>query len=154
MRFTGRPRLRSYLVEHLGDVGAVLVVDETGDLKQGVRTVGVQPSTPGTAGRIENAQVAVYLTYAIDAGHAFIDRAPYLPPHPVPLRILVRVAGKRWTVEDSFQTGKGLTGLDQHQVRGPRGTAGRSWRCSLTLSSLRSLSPNAPMNLRSRNGLR
>ena len=46
---------------HLGDADAVLVVDETGDLKKGVRTVGVQRQYTGTAGRIENAQVAVYL---------------------------------------------------------------------------------------------
>ncbi|MBB4689600.1 IS701 family transposase [Amycolatopsis jiangsuensis] len=262
-----RDDLRDYVTEHLGDTGAVLVVDETGDLKKGVHTVGVQRQYTGTAGRIENAQVAVYLTYATDTGHAFIDRALYLPkswttdpdrcadtgipattvfatkpalartmigraldagvrarwvagdevygadpglradlekrgvgyvlaigcdrrvstpagvlradgvaarlpkhvwqrlsagagakghryydwafadidlgeadghrwllirrnrttgelafyrcysPEPMPLRILVQVAGRRWTVEESFQTAKGLTGLDQHQAR-------------------------------------
>jgi SRSO17 transposase len=71
--------LRDFVVEHLGDVGAVLVVDETGDLKKGTHTVGVQRQYTGTAGRIENAQVAVYLTYATDRGHAFLDRALYLP---------------------------------------------------------------------------
>ncbi len=55
------------------------MVDETGDLKKGVHTVGVQRQYTGTAGRIENSQVAVYLTYATRAGHAFIDRALYLP---------------------------------------------------------------------------
>jgi hypothetical protein len=74
-----RDDLRGYVVEHLGDAGAVLVVDETGDVKKGVHTVGMQRQYTGTAGRIENAQVAVYLTYATDAGHAFIDRALYLP---------------------------------------------------------------------------
>jgi SRSO17 transposase len=74
-----RDDLRDYVVEHLGDPGAVLVVDETGDLKKGTDTVGVQRQYTGTAGRIENAQVAVYLTYATDRGHAFIDRALYLP---------------------------------------------------------------------------
>ncbi len=58
---------------------AVLVVDETGDLKKGTGTVGVQRQYTGTAGRIENAQVAVYLVYATDAGHAVIDRELYLP---------------------------------------------------------------------------
>jgi SRSO17 transposase len=48
----------------------VLVVDETGDLKKGRQSVGVQRQYTGTAGRIENAQVAVYLVYASDAGHA------------------------------------------------------------------------------------
>ena len=57
----------------------MLVVDETGDLKKGTNTVGVQRQYTGTAGRVENAQVAVYLTYAAPAGHAFIDRALYLP---------------------------------------------------------------------------
>jgi hypothetical protein len=57
----------------------VLVVDETGDLKKGDQSVGVQRQYTGTAGRIENAQVAVYLTYAAPRGHALIDRALYLP---------------------------------------------------------------------------
>ena len=57
----------------------MLVVDETGDLKKGIHTVGVQRQYTGTAGRIENAQVGVYLVYAATAGHAFIDRALYLP---------------------------------------------------------------------------
>ncbi|WP_328609589.1 IS701 family transposase [Amycolatopsis sp. NBC_00345] len=270
-----RDDLRDYVTEHLGDTGAVLVVDETGDLKKGVHTVGVQRQYTGTAGRIENAQVAVYLTYATDTGHAFIDRALYLPkswtadpgrrtdagipddtafatkpalattmigraldagvraqwvagdevygadpslrknlekrgvgyvlaigrdrrvstpagvlradgvaarlpkhvwqrlsagtgakghryydwafadidtdetdghrwllirrhrttgelafyrcyaPEPVPLQVLVHVAGRRWTIEESFQTSKGLTGLDQHQVR--RWTSWHRW---------------------------
>jgi len=74
-----RDDLRDYLVEHLGDPEAVLVVDETGDLKKGTTTVGVQRQYTGTAGRIENAQVAVYLLYATDAGHALIDRELYIP---------------------------------------------------------------------------
>ena len=74
-----RDDVRDYLVEHLGDPGAVLVVDETGDLKKGITTVGVQRQYTGTAGRIENAQVAVYLVYATDAGHGVIDRELYLP---------------------------------------------------------------------------
>jgi SRSO17 transposase len=74
-----RDDLRDYLVEHLGDPEAVLVIDETGDLKKGSQSVGVQRQYTGTAGRIENAQVAVYLVYATDAGHAMIDRELYLP---------------------------------------------------------------------------
>lgn len=74
-----RDDLRHYVTEHLGDPGAVLVVDETGDVKKGAQTVGVQRQYTGTAGRIENAQVAVYLTYAAPAGYAFIDRELYLP---------------------------------------------------------------------------
>src|SRR3954454_10935465 len=71
--------LRDYVVDHLGDPGAVLVIDETGDLKKGTHTVGVQRQYTGTAGRIENSQVAVYLTYAGTRGHALIDRELYLP---------------------------------------------------------------------------
>ena len=265
-----RDDLRDYVVDALGDAGAILVVDETGDVKKGTATVGVQRQYSGTAGRIENSQVAVYLTYAAPRGHALIDRALYLPkswtedparcqdagiphdqsgfatkpalattlisravaakvpaawvagdevygadprlraairghhlgyvlaiaanrrvpthagpvrvdalpalipahawqrhsagagahgprlyswawfrllgeddtdtgvhhllirrnddtgelaylrcysPHPVPLRTLVSVAGQRWRIEESFQSAKGLTGLDQHQVR-------------------------------------
>jgi SRSO17 transposase len=74
-----RDDLRAYVVEHLGDPEAVLVVDETGDLKKGPATVGVKRQYTGTAGRIENAQVAVYLVYASSSGHAVIDRELYLP---------------------------------------------------------------------------
>jgi SRSO17 transposase len=282
-----RDDVRSYVVEHLGQDGAVLVVDETGDLKKGTTTVGVQRQYTGTAGRVENAQVAVYLVYATNAGHAVIDRELYLPrswtndpqrcqaagipsevgfatkpqlatamicraldagvpagwvtgdevyganpglraelearqigyvlavgcdhrvgfggttqradallrqvparawqqiscgtgakgdrlyqwaflrldhhdqaaacgqagthwllirrnhktgelafyrcytPHPVPLGMLVRVAGSRWRIEECFQTGKGLCGLDQHQVR-----RWRSWYRWATLAML------------------
>ena len=281
-----RDDLRDYLVEHLGDPEAVLVIDETGDVKKGASTVGVQRQYTGTAGRIENAQVAVYLVYATGAGHALIDRELYLPrcwiddpdrcraagipdqvgfatkpalatqmltrtldagvpaawvtgdevdgadpmlraepeargvgyvlavacdhpmvaagnpyradallrcvparawqcvsagrgarghrlydwafirldhngpapggqagnhwllvrrnhktgelafyrcfmPRPVPLATLVRVAGRRWTIEERFQTGKGLCGLDQHQVR-----RWRSWYRWTTLAML------------------
>ena len=74
-----RDDLRGYVLEHFADPGAVLVVDETGDLKKGTATVGTQRQYTGTAGRTENAQVAVYLAYAAPAGSAFIDRALYLP---------------------------------------------------------------------------
>jgi SRSO17 transposase len=74
-----RDDLRDYVITHLGDGNAVLVVDETGDVKKGVCTVGVQRQYTGTAGRIENAQVAVYVTYAGARGHALIDRELYLP---------------------------------------------------------------------------
>ena len=281
-----RDDLRDYVVEHLGDPEAVLVVDETGDLKKGTATVGVKRQYTGTAGRIENAQVAVYLVYASSSGHAVIDRELHLPrswtddperlqaagvpseigfatkpalaqamicraldagvpagwvagdevyganpglraelearqigyvlavacdhrvrvggttqradallrrvparawqqvscgkgakghrlydwafvrldhdgsapdgqagkhwlmvrrnhttgelafyrcftPRPLPLAVLVHVAGRRWTVEERFQTGKGLVGLDQHQVR-----RWRSWYRWATLAML------------------
>jgi SRSO17 transposase len=74
-----RDDLRDWLVEHLGDPGAVLVVDETGDRKKGAHTVGVARQYTGTAGKVDNAQVAVDLTDASDAGHGVIDRELYLP---------------------------------------------------------------------------
>jgi SRSO17 transposase len=74
-----RDDLRAFVLEHLADDQAVLVMDETGDLKKGTHTVGVQRQYTGTAGRIENSQVAVYLTYTSRYGHAGIDRALYLP---------------------------------------------------------------------------
>jgi SRSO17 transposase len=74
-----RDDLRDYVVEALGSPEAILVLDETGDVKKGAATVGVQRQYTGTAGRIENSQVAVFLTYAAPRGHALIDRALYLP---------------------------------------------------------------------------
>ena len=74
-----RDDVRGYVAEKLADPAGVLVVDETGDVKKGTATAGVQRQYTGTAGRIENAQVAVYLTYAGRAGHALIDRRLYLP---------------------------------------------------------------------------
>ena len=71
--------LRGFVAQHLGDPYAVLTVDESGDLKKGEHTVGVQRQYTGTAGRIENAQVTAYLAYASRGGHALIDRELYLP---------------------------------------------------------------------------
>jgi SRSO17 transposase len=74
-----RDDLRDYVVEHLGDPGAVLVLDETGFLKKGIRSAGVQRQYTGTAGKHENCQVAVFLAYAAPGGVALIDRELYLP---------------------------------------------------------------------------
>src|SRR4051812_49460827 len=74
-----RDDLKDYVVEHLGDEKAVLVLDETGFVKKGTHSVGVKRQYSGTAGRIENCQVAVFLGYASRQGRALIDRALYLP---------------------------------------------------------------------------
>ncbi|GLW74687.1 transposase [Kitasatospora phosalacinea] len=74
-----RDDIRAFVVDHLRDEEAVLVVDETGDLKKGTASVGVQRQYTGTAGRIENSQVAVYLVYSATAGHTAIDRRLYIP---------------------------------------------------------------------------
>jgi SRSO17 transposase len=76
---TVRDDLRDYVVETLGDAEAVLVLDETGFLKKGTHSAGVARQYTGTAGRIENAQVGVFLAYASRHGTAFLDRALYLP---------------------------------------------------------------------------
>jgi len=74
-----RDDLRGYVIEHLGDDAAVLVVDETGFLKKGTKSAGVARQYSGTAGRIDNCQVGVFLAYATPAGRTFIDRELYLP---------------------------------------------------------------------------
>jgi SRSO17 transposase len=74
-----RDDLRAYVVEHLGDPAAVLVVDETGFLKKGTTSVGVQRQYSGTAGKVDNCQLGVFLAYASSRGRAFIDRELYLP---------------------------------------------------------------------------
>ena len=74
-----RDDLRAYVVEHLGHPRAVLVVDETGFLKKGTKSAGVQRQYSGTAGRVENCQVGVFLAYTGPTGRAFLDRELYLP---------------------------------------------------------------------------
>ncbi len=74
-----RDDLRAYVVDHLGDPDAVLIVDETGFLKKGDQSVGVQRQYSGTAGRIENCQIGVFLAYHAARGRTLLDRALYLP---------------------------------------------------------------------------
>jgi SRSO17 transposase len=74
-----RDDLRAHVVEHLGDPSAVLVVDETGFLKKGITSVGVQRQYSGTAGKVDNCQLGVFLAYASAKGRAMIDRELYLP---------------------------------------------------------------------------
>jgi SRSO17 transposase len=74
-----RDALRPYVVEHLGVPEAVLVVDETGFLKKGQQSAGVARQYSGTAGRVENCQIGVFLAYATPQGHLLLDRELYLP---------------------------------------------------------------------------
>jgi SRSO17 transposase len=74
-----RDQLRGYVSEHLGEEGAILIVDETGFIKKGQKSVGVKRQYTGTAGKTENCQVGVFLSYASGRGQAFIDRELYLP---------------------------------------------------------------------------
>jgi SRSO17 transposase len=74
-----RDDLLAYVAERLGDPGGVLIVDESGFLKKGVKSAGVARQYSGAAGRIENCQVGVFLGYATAKGRALLDRALYLP---------------------------------------------------------------------------
>jgi SRSO17 transposase len=75
----GRDELCRYLLEHIGEVDAVLVIDDTGFLKKGQHSAGVAHQSSGTAGRIDNCQIGVFLAYTSRHGHTLLDRAFYLP---------------------------------------------------------------------------
>lgn len=74
-----RDIVRDYVIENLGAEDAVLVIDETGFLKQGKASCGVARQYTGSAGKITNCQIGVFAAYVSSRGHAFIDRALYLP---------------------------------------------------------------------------
>jgi SRSO17 transposase len=88
-----RDDVRDYVAEHLGDRQGVLIVDETGFLKKGTKSAGVQRQYSGTAGRTENCQVGTFLAYASARGHALIDRELYLPESWAGDRDRCRAAG-------------------------------------------------------------
>jgi SRSO17 transposase len=91
-----RDDVREYVVERLGDPGGVLIADETGFVKKGLRSAGVQRQYSGTAGRVENSQVGVFLASATGRtgrGHALIDRELYLPESWTSDRDRCRAAG-------------------------------------------------------------
>jgi SRSO17 transposase len=88
-----RDELRHYVVQHLGDAAAVLVIDETGFLKKGRHSAGVARQYSGTAGRIENCQIGVFVAYASRLGHALLDRELYLPAEWTNDRARCRDAG-------------------------------------------------------------
>ncbi len=152
-----RDDLRGYVVEHLGDErSGVLIVDETGFLKKGEKSVGVARQYTGTAGKKENCQVGVFLCYSSEEGAAFIDRALYLPKEwvedaarreeaGIPEEVRFSTKGKlakemlkralgagvpaRWVVADTvYGTARGLRGWLEEQgcfyVLGVTGTHG------------------------------
>jgi SRSO17 transposase len=88
-----RDDLRAYVIEQLGEADGTLVVDETGFLKKGKKSAGVARQYSGTAGRRENSQIGVFLSYASAKGAAFIDRALYLPEEWTQDRVRCREAG-------------------------------------------------------------
>src|SRR5829696_2594057 len=97
-----RDDLREYVVGRLGEANAVLVVDETGFLKKGNKSVGVKRQYSGTAGRIENSQIGVFLAYASSKGHTLLDRELYLPKEWAEDEVRRREAGIPEEVQ--FQT--------------------------------------------------
>jgi SRSO17 transposase len=74
-----RADLQSYVVKYLGGEDGVVVIDETGFLKKGTKSAGVKRQYSGTAGRVENCQIGVFLAYATKQGRTFLDRELYLP---------------------------------------------------------------------------
>ena len=96
------------MIVHLGDDDAVVVVDETGFLKKGKKSVGVQRQYSGTAGRIENSQVGVFLAYASAKGRTLLDRELYLP--------------QVWADDRERRC---EAGVPESVAFGPRGTGGR-----------------------------
>jgi SRSO17 transposase len=88
-----RDDVRDYVAGQLGDWQGVLIVDETGFLKKGTKSAGVQRQYSGTAGRTDNCQVGTFLAYASVHGHALIDRELYLPESWAGDRDRCRVAG-------------------------------------------------------------
>lgn len=88
-----RDDLQAYVLEHLAEDDAIVVVDETGFVKKGQKSAGVARQYSGTAGRRENSQVGVFLLYASAKGAAFLDRALYLPEEWTADRVRCREAG-------------------------------------------------------------
>jgi SRSO17 transposase len=88
-----RDAVRDYLVEHLGDPEASLVIDDTQAQKKGIKSVGVAFQHCGLTGDVRNCQTTVMLTYATTAGHAFLDRRLYLPEEWAEDRERCRAAG-------------------------------------------------------------
>jgi SRSO17 transposase len=122
-----RDDLRAYVVEHLGDPDAVLVLDESGFLKKGDKSAGVQRQYSGTAGRIENCQVGVFLGYASRHGRALIDRALYLPERWIgdPARCAAVGVPFAWVAGDS------VYGAD-HRIRRRLEARGRGYVLAVT----------------------
>lgn len=106
-----RDDLRAYVIEYLGEEEGVLVLDETGFLKKGKHSVGVQVQYCGTARGKANCQVGVFLTYASRQGLTFVDRALYLPESWTADRERCRAAGVPDEVEFATKPALGVAML-------------------------------------------
>ena len=144
-----RDDLREYVVEHLGDEETgVLIVDETGFLKKGEKSVGVARQYTGTAGDTVNCQVGVFLAYSSEKGAAFLDRALYLPrawtSDPATQGGGRRPRGAPLPQQDRAGRGDAGAGLRGRRAR-PVGGGGLLLR---TLSRLQSVAGGAGTTLR------
>src|SRR5881398_1091181 len=108
-----RDDLQAYVVQHLADPDGVLIVDETGFLKKGTRSAGVQRQYSGTAGRIENCQIGTFLAYASGRGHVLIDRELYLPESWLADRDRCRQAGIADEVEFATKPRQAMAMLER-----------------------------------------
>lgn len=113
-----RDDLRGYVLEHLGGPDGVWVVDETGFIKKGRRSAGVQRQYTGTTGKIDNCQVGVFLTYAGARGRALVDRELYLPRSWTTDRDRCRDAGIPERVGFATKPALGLAMLGRAQDAG------------------------------------
>src|SRR5215212_2772774 len=154
-----RDLVRDYALEALADADAVLAIDETGFVKQGQSSCGVARQYTGSAGEIANCRIGVFAAYASRHGHAFIDRALYLPKRPGPT---IRPAWRRCTCRPgwasppsrgwpgAWSSGRSRPGC---RSRGWRPTASTAWarwrrRCAgrarVTCSGSTPRSPSTP----------
>jgi SRSO17 transposase len=108
-----RDDLRDHVVEELGDRDGVLVLDDTGFVKKGTKSAGVQRQYSGTAGRVENCQIGAFLAYASQRGHALIDRELYLPESWTEDRERCRAAGIPDEVEFTTKPRLGMAMLER-----------------------------------------
>jgi SRSO17 transposase len=134
-----RDELRTYVIDYLEDADAVGVIDETGFLKKGTQSAGVARQYSGTAGKIENCQIGVFLAYASAHGHTLIDRELYLPKEWIADRQRCRRAGipderefatkpelGRQMLERAFEAGVRLAWLTGDSIYGDARTL-RHW---------------------------
>jgi SRSO17 transposase len=108
-----RDDVRDHVIAQLGDRDAVLILDDTGFVKKGVRSAGVQRQYSGTAGRVENCQIGAFLAYASKRGHALIDRELYLPESWTEDRERCRAAGVPDEVEFTTKPRLGMAMLER-----------------------------------------
>jgi SRSO17 transposase len=113
-----RDDVREHVVERLGSREGVLILDDTGFVKKGVRSAGVQRQYSGTAGRVENCQIGTFLAYASDRGHALIDRELYLPESWTGDRDRCRAAGVPDDVEFATKPRQGMAMLERAMAAG------------------------------------